>query len=48
MNDDAREKTDAANNGDWSGVDGDGGRGGATQVMNTTIARVDKWTAGCH
>ncbi len=30
MNHDARAKADAAKNGDRSGVDGDGGRGGAT------------------
>jgi hypothetical protein len=47
-NDDTRAKADVANNGDRSGVDGDGSRGGATQVRNATIARVDKWAAGCH
>ncbi len=43
-----QQKVDAANNGDRSGVDSDGGREGATQVMNTTIVREDEWTVGCH
>ncbi len=47
MNDDARAKADAANNGDRSRVDGNGGRERATQVTNATIARADGWTAGC-
>ncbi len=47
LNNDARAKVDAANNGDRSGVDINGGRGGATQVTNTTIARADRWTVGC-
>jgi hypothetical protein len=48
LNDGARAKADAANNGDRSGVNGNGSRGGATQVANATIARVDGLTAGCH
>ena len=48
MNDDARAKADAANNDDRSGVDDDGGRGGATQVTNATIARADELAGGCH
>ncbi len=45
---DARAMTDTAINGDRSRVDGNGGRGGATQVTNATIARADGRTAGCH
>ncbi len=48
MNNDARAKADAANNDDRSGVDDDGGRGGATQVTNATIARADELAGGCH
>ncbi len=46
-NDDAKAKAETANNGDRSRVDGDGSRGEATHVMDTTIARADEWTAGC-